>query len=68
MPALTAIKVQNLREQDLADAEVVRRLAFGSHMGLADPMQFDPGGSSMGRFYAEPEGTRCLAGKIFAYK
>ena len=59
----TRVTIRPLRETDLPDAERIFRLAFGTFLGLRDPMRF--GGDSdhvRGRFAAEPEAA--LAAEI----
>lgn len=40
MPHSTAIRVSALRENELGEADRIVRLAFGTFLGLPDPMQF----------------------------
>jgi predicted N-acetyltransferase YhbS len=53
-----AVTVRPLREADLAAADRINRLAFGTFFGLADPMTFRGDGEAVrGRFYADPDGA-----------
>jgi GNAT superfamily N-acetyltransferase len=51
----TAVDVRLLRETDLDEAERIFRLAFGTYLGLPDPLQFFEGASLVrGRWLTNP--------------
>lgn len=57
------VVIENLREEDLAAADHVFRLAFGTFMGLPDPMQFAAGADYVNtRWKTDP--TAFFAAKI----
>lgn len=61
------IKVRPMRESDLAEADRIVRLAFGTFMGLADPMSvFGDSDFAYTRFTAAPEAalTAEAGGKV----
>ncbi len=52
--------IRQLEEKDLAAADRIFRLAFGTFISLPDPMQFAQGsGVVRSRWQANPEGTVC---------
>lgn len=52
--------IRRLEEKDLAAADRIFRLAFGTFIGLPDPMQFAQGsGIVTTRWKSDPEGTVC---------
>mgnify|MGYP003668766678 CR=1 FL=1 len=52
------LRVRQLRESDLADADRINRLAFGTFFGLEDPMKFRGDGDVVrGRYAANPAGA-----------
>jgi GNAT superfamily N-acetyltransferase len=55
---VSSIIIRQLRADDFPGADVIRRLAFGTFVGLADPLLFrgdqDPGRT---RFLADPHGS-----------
>ena len=49
------VKVRDMQEADLAAAERIRRLAFGTYLGVADPAQFQAdSGMVVTRWRADP--------------
>jgi len=59
---MTQIKIRLLKEQELPEANKIYRLAFGTLIGLADPMEFYSDANYMMRWYAYPEAA--LAAEI----
>ncbi len=56
--AASDVIVRRLEARDVADADSVFRLAFGTRVGLADPSRFAEGASSISsRFALTPEGA-----------
>lgn len=54
------VRIRQLEQKDLADADRIFRLAFGTFIGLPDPMQFAKGsGVVASRWKASAEGTLC---------
>lgn len=54
------IRVRQLTPNDFTAADRIFRLAFGTFIGLPDPMQFAPGSGVVStRWKADPEGTLC---------
>jgi hypothetical protein len=50
------IRIRPLRENDLAEADRIMRLAFGTFLGLPDPMQmFGDSDFAHTRFHAAPD-------------
>ncbi len=55
-PSSLNVRVRPLREGDVAEAERIFHLAFGTYLGLPDPMQFCPDRSyARPRYHADPE-------------
>ncbi|MGH7896710.1 MAG: GNAT family N-acetyltransferase [Candidatus Binatia bacterium] len=58
-----SIAVRPLQEQDLADADRIFRLAFGTFLGLPEPLAFAGDGDWVGtRFHADP--SAALAAEV----
>jgi len=54
-PPLAGLVVRRLEERDLAAADRIFRLAFGTFLGLPDPLRFLEGANYLrGRFVADP--------------
>jgi GNAT superfamily N-acetyltransferase len=51
------VVIRRLVENDLPCAEHLVRLAFGTHLGLADPITFAPGRTQTSRFFTAPDGV-----------
>ena len=69
------IRVRPLVESDLDEADRIMRLAFGTFMGLPDPMaMWGDGGYAHSRWRSDPEGALAaehngrLAGSNFAVR
>ena len=57
------VSIEHLQEADLAEADRIFRLAFGTFLGLPDPAQFDQGAEFIrARWSADPSAT--FAAKI----
>jgi GNAT superfamily N-acetyltransferase len=57
------VSIEHLQEADLAEADRIFRLAFGTFLGLPDPAQFDQGAEFIhARWIADPSAT--FAAKI----
>ena len=57
------VRVRALEERDLAEADRIMRLAFGTFLGMPDPMQmFDDADIARTRFRADP--TAALAAEV----
>ena len=55
---MNGLTVRPLRAGDLADADRINRIAFGTFFGLADPSKFRGDGDSVhGRFHANADGA-----------
>jgi GNAT superfamily N-acetyltransferase len=55
---MSGLTVRPLRADDLADADRINRIAFGTFFGLEDPSKFRGDGQSIpGRFLANPDGA-----------
>ncbi len=54
------VRIRQLEQKDLADADRIFRLAFGTFIGLPDPMRFAEGsGVVTSRWKSNAEGTVC---------
>jgi GNAT superfamily N-acetyltransferase len=69
----TDVEVRSLQESDVAAADYIIKVAFGTHLHYPEPEKFLAQTSCKGRFVAEPEGAfgaysdRELVGVVYAF-
>ena len=69
MASNVKINIRQLTESDLPAADYMRRLAFGTFLGLPDPMTFSGDADSVKkRFLADPASTLAAESAVNLYK